>query len=373
MREEIGSYSPYGKTEESVALCMTESNGMRRRFVQAAEKVSRELSEELGSNLLAAYIYGSVARGNCRESSDVDLHIVVRDYAKVEHMPHMNWVGKIPVGVSPHPLSFYKISPEWVLRNIDVAAGWEGLWELDGVMILYDPSNLVFPFKEKITPILNNELLLKARANISFKTAMTEIAKVKRELSEAALDQAFVHMYALGGGGEEYSGAAVHVLKTVVKFSGLPLTKRRIWLRFKEACHKLNSSEIEGLLEGCYGMNRLDKKNLQEVFGKACDLINDIVTKSPVSEETIYDLEWFRLPFVEFMERAELQAALVYLLGSFSSNYLRLGSEDWQKQVRLTLEELMYKTAGLHNQRELEGRTRILQKTMDNIEKEWLS
>jgi hypothetical protein len=350
-----------------------ESNGMRRRFVQAAEKVSRKLSEELGSNLLAAYIYGSVARGNCRESSDVDLHIVVRDYAKVEHMPHMNWVGKIPVGVSPHPLSFYKISPEWILRNIDIAAGWEGLWELDSVIILYDPRNLVSPFRERMTPILDKELLLKARANISFKTAMTEIAKVKKELSEGALDQAFIHTYALAGGGEEYSGAAVQILKTVVRFSGLPLTTKRIWLRFKEACHKLNTSEIQGLLGECYGMNQLDRKKLQEAFGEACSLIDEIVIKSTVSKETIYDLERLKLSFAEFMERGETDAALVYLLGSFSSYYLGLSSEGWQKQTRLKLEELMYKTAGLHDQRELEVRTRILQKTMDNIEKEWLS
>jgi len=350
---------------------MVESNDTNLRFIQAAEKVFNKLCEGLGGNLLAAYIYGSVARGNCRESSDVDLHIVVKDYSPVEHLPHINWVDKIPVGVSPHSLSFYETTPEWILNNTDIAAGWEGLWELDKIIILYDPSNLVFPFKEKISPVLNNESLLKARANISFKTAMTETAKVNKELGEAALDQALVHTYALGGGGEEYSGAAVQVLKTVVKFSGLPLTKRRIWLRFKDACRKLNTSEIQSLLVECYGMRQLDKKNLQESFSEACNLINEIITKFPVSKEIIYDLEWFKLPFVDFMERGETEAALVYLLGGFSSNYLGPSPEGWQKQVRMKLEELLYKAAGLHNKKELKNRVKNIQKVIDNIKEEW--
>ena len=219
---------------------LTDDDETFLKFLGAAQKASKALLKELGDNLLASYVYGSLARGNYRKSSDVDLHIVLRDYAQAESVPHTKWVGNVPVGVSPHPLGFYNTTSEWILENIDTAARWEGLWELAKIIILYDPNNLVPPFQKKILPILGNESLLKARAKLSFELVKPEAAKVKMETSKGALVQAICHMYALGGGGDAYSGAAVHVLKTVVRFSGLPLTTQRIWLRFVEACSKLN-------------------------------------------------------------------------------------------------------------------------------------
>jgi hypothetical protein len=341
------------------------------RFFRAAKKVSKALSDELGDNLLAAYVYGSLARGDYRKSSDVDLHIVLKDYAQAEDIPHTKWVGNVPVGVSPHQLSFYKITPDWILENMDTAAGWEGLWELAKIIVLHDPDNLVSSFQEKITPILSNELLLKSRADISFKAATIETAKVKKELSEGALDQALCHMYALGGGGDAYSGAAVHILKTVVKFSGLPLTTQRIWLRFMEACRKLNILEIQNLLEDCYGINQLNQENLQEIIGETYNLVNDVI-KSLVPLEVTYDLERFKLAIAEHLERGETGAAYVYILGFFSSSYLGLSPEGEQKQIRLKLKDLLYKTSRVCSQKELEDRMEILQKAINEIRKELL-
>jgi hypothetical protein len=340
------------------------------RFFRAAKKASKALSDELGDNLLAAYVYGSLARGDYRKSSDVDLHIVLKDYAQAEDIPHTKWVGNVPVGVSPHPLSFYKTTPDWILENKDTAAGWEGLWELAKIIVLHDPDNLVSSFQEKIIPILSNELLLKSRADISFKAASIETAKVKKELSEGALDQALCHMYALGGGGDAYSGAAVHILKTVVKFSGLPLTTQRIWLRFMEACHKLNALELQKLLEDCYGMNQLNQENLQEIIGEAYNLVNDVISKSLVPPEATYDLERFKLAIAEHLERGETGAAYVYILGSFSSSYLGLSPEGEQKQIRLKLKDLLYKTSRVCSQKELEDRMEILQKAINEIRKD---
>ena len=342
------------------------------RLIRAAKKVSKALSKELGDNLLATYVYGSLARGDYRKSSDVDLHIVLGDYAQADDIPHTKWIGNIPVGVSPHPLAFYKTTPEWILENIDTAAGWEGLWELAKIIVLYDPDNLVSSFQEIITPILNNESLLKARANISFKAAKTEAAKVEKELSEGTLDQALVHMYALGGGGEEYSGAAVHVLKTIVKFSGLPLTTQRIWLRFMEACHKLNRSELQNLLEDCYGMDQLNRENLQEIVNETYNLVNDVIAKSLVPPEAIYNLERFKLAIAEHLERGEIGAAYVYILGGFSSYFLGLSSEGQQKQIRLKLGELLCKASGIRSQRELDDRLKILKNAMNKIQKDLL-
>jgi hypothetical protein len=354
-------------------LFVKKSDSTNLRLIRAAKKVSKALSKELGDNLLATYVYGSLARGDYRKSSDVDLHIVLEDYAQADDIPHTKWIGNIPVGVSPHPLAFYKTTPEWILENIDTTAGWEGLWELAKIIVLYDPDNLVSSFQEKITPILNNESLLKARANISFKVAKTEAAKAEKELSEGTLDQAICHMYALGGGGDAYSGAAVHVLKTIVKFSGLPLTTQRIWLRFTEACHKLNKSELQNLLEDCYGMDQLNQENLQEIVNETYNLVNDVIAKSLVPPEVIYNLERFKLAIAEHLERGEIGAAYVYILGGFSSYFLGLSSEGWQKQIRPKLGELLCKASRIRSQRELDDRLKILKIAMNKIQKDLLS
>ena len=296
-------------------LWIKENDRAYSKLLRAAEKTSSALSEKLGDNLVAVYVYGSVARGDCVGSSDVDLHIVLRDYAQAKDLPHTNWVGDVPVEVSPHRLSFYKTTPDWLRENIDEAAGWEGLWEMEEIIVLYDPGDLISPFKERITPVLNDKSLLRARANISFKAATTEMEEVKRDISEGALDRALVHMYALGGGGDAYSGVAVQVLKTVIKFAGLPLTTRRIWLRFREACQKLNAPGLQSLLEGCYGMGRLDQKNLQEVFGEALSLANEVAAKPPFPEEPIHEVERFKLDFAEFTGGGEIGAAHVLHLG----------------------------------------------------------
>jgi hypothetical protein len=178
-------------------------------------------------------------------------------------------------------------------------------------------------------------------------------------------------MYALGGGGDAYSGAAVHILKTVVKFSGLPLTTQRIWLRFMEACRKLNILEIQNLLEDCYGINQLNQENLQEIIGETYNLVNDVI-KSLVPLEVTYDLERFKLAIAEHLERGETGAAYVYILGFFSSSYLGLSPEGEQKQIRLKLKDLLYKTSRVCSPKELEDRMEILQKAINEIRKELL-
>lgn len=64
---------------------------------------------------------------------------------------------------------------------------------------------------------------------------------------------------------------------------------------------------------------------------------------------------------------------MYYILGGFSAVYRELGSEGGRGQVRLKLEELLYKIAGLNSQRELEDRARIALKAMNSIKGELLS
>jgi len=318
---------------------------------------------------VAAYIYGSVARGDCVESSDVDVHIVLKDNAKIKNMPHVKWIRDVKVDISPHPLIFYKIPPEWILKNINTAAKWEGLWETEKIIILYDPQNIVSSFKEKITPIIHDKRLLRARAQISLEAAINGTTKVEEKLMEESLGQAISYMYSLRGG-EGYSGVAPQLLKTVIKFSGLPLTVRRIWIRFKEACNKLNMPEIYELLRKCYGMNQLERENLQEVIDKVYYLIKKIIMNSLISEKTIHDLQRFRLALSEFLESGEIEAAHVYLLGTLSANYLNLKlPEKCREHVKLELERSMCKIAGLYEAKELKGRIEIAQRAINILKR----
>ncbi|MCS7374926.1 MAG: hypothetical protein NDF56_08105 [archaeon GB-1845-036] len=50
---------------------------------------------------------------------------------------------------------------------------------MEKIIILYDPQSIVFSFKEKITPIIHDKRLLKARVQISLETAINGIAKVE--------------------------------------------------------------------------------------------------------------------------------------------------------------------------------------------------
>lgn len=88
--------------------------------------------------------------------------------------------------------------------------------------------------------------------------------------------------------GEIFS-SSTQLLKTAIKLSRLPPTARQVWLRFREACDKLNMPEVQELLGGCYGMRQLKRENLQEVVDEACRLVNDGAVKTHIPRETSND------------------------------------------------------------------------------------
>jgi len=53
------------------------------------KKALKALFKEFGENIVTVYIYGSVAQGDCVESSDVNVHIVLKDNVKLKDIPHM--------------------------------------------------------------------------------------------------------------------------------------------------------------------------------------------------------------------------------------------------------------------------------------------
>jgi len=59
------------------------------------KKALKALFKEFGENIVTVYIYGSVARGDCVESSDVNVHIVLKDNVKLkETTPSFYWYAK---------------------------------------------------------------------------------------------------------------------------------------------------------------------------------------------------------------------------------------------------------------------------------------
>ena len=140
----------------------------------------------------------------------------------------------------------------------------------------------------------------------------------------------------------------------MIKLSGLPLTVRRIWIRFKEACNKLNMPEVQELLRNCYGMSQLKRETIQDVIDKVCYLIKKIIVKSLIPKEAIYDLRRSRLALSELLESGESEATHVYLLGALSANYLSLKfPENCREHVKSELEKSMRKIAGVYGAKEL--------------------
>lgn len=75
------------------------------------QEACARLARDLGERLVAVALYGSHARGQAREDSDIDLFLVVRDLprdpverARLLRMPLM--------GLGPAPLSLNAVTPE---------------------------------------------------------------------------------------------------------------------------------------------------------------------------------------------------------------------------------------------------------------------
>ncbi len=75
---------------------MEDRETVRRRFQDALDALVSELEKDL--YVLAAIVYGSVARGEAWERSDVDLTIVIRD--GLERVPPYRWLDQDGINVS---------------------------------------------------------------------------------------------------------------------------------------------------------------------------------------------------------------------------------------------------------------------------------
>lgn len=103
---------------------------MTRKVPARIRKLMKELKEGLvqiyGDKLKAVYLYGSYARGDYREGSDVDVMILLKDYSNYwkEYMRSSDYVSDISLKYDVTVSSLLMKEIQWkesdmpVLRNI---------------------------------------------------------------------------------------------------------------------------------------------------------------------------------------------------------------------------------------------------------------
>ena len=325
------------------------------RFIKAARMALKILMDRFGDEIVAAYIYGSIARGDYTESSDIDIHIIIKHKELMNNIPRNLWIEDLKVDISPHHISFYKLTPQWILDHINTTCRWEGLWELENIIILYDPENLVSNFREKILPILSNDKLIRARAKVSFNEALKQLSNVENLIERNLIDRAITSMYMLRGGGGP-SGAVPNILKTIIKLSCIQLTVRRIWIKFRRACHKLRSRELLDYIKECYELSKIDLKTINE----ALSLVNQFSNSIGVDER---ELKRFKMTVQEFINEEEMEAAYIFMIGSITSKYDAL-INTIPRTLRFEAKNILLKIAGISNHEDLTQRIKSLYKAI---------
>lgn len=329
-------------------------------YMEAARIALSILMEKFGVEIVAAYIYGSVARGDFTRNSDVDIHLVVKNNEVIKRMPEYLWIDNVKVDISPHHVSFYETSPQWILNNVEIAAKWEGLWELRDVIILHDPHGIVSSFRAKILPILDNEELIRVRAKASLNDAEREYANARDLLDKNILDKAVVHMYLLRGGGGS-SGALPSILKSIIKLSGLPLTVRRIWIRFRSACSRLSMTDIMDLVRKGYGFTRIESKWLIEELNELLEISNSL----PIDKR---NLMLFKSTILELIDEKEFETAYVFMIGSTALIY-QLIQNNVPPDTKKQLEGVLLKIANVSSPSQFMNRLEVVEGLIEKLKK----
>lgn len=79
-----------------------------------AKKIAREYTKVLRSSLHVdqAFLFGSHARGNVREESDVDLLIISRDFVRMPFMQRLELLNQLRTGSALEaPMDIIEVTP----------------------------------------------------------------------------------------------------------------------------------------------------------------------------------------------------------------------------------------------------------------------
>ena len=139
-----------GREQGINLVVMTKSKQIR--MDKALNKFIEKLGERLGDNLVSVVLFGSSAREDWDESSDLDLLIIVEEYDEIETILIDICVGIVmDYGVSIAPII-------WDVEDLNANIKYKSplfLTLLLGYKILYDETNF---FRNKIREIKKKDI-----------------------------------------------------------------------------------------------------------------------------------------------------------------------------------------------------------------------
>ncbi len=111
----------------------------QRHLEQDVEHIVPALVHALGDQLLALVLYGSMARGEAKEGSDIDLYVIVEDRAPLPEHPidRAQWLyDRLPPGsrgdVSLHTDTRSEFESGFPSLYLDLGLDGRILWEREG-------------------------------------------------------------------------------------------------------------------------------------------------------------------------------------------------------------------------------------------------
>ncbi len=125
------------------------------------EKFFNIILEHFGEKLVSFIIYGSVARGDYRRNSDIDIFIVVEDALPSGRLPRTNLMEKLVSKLDPYLDKLidqgYEVSVSPIIKTTDEAKLLRPLYldMIDDAIILYDKNHFFSKVLEKLRNRLN--------------------------------------------------------------------------------------------------------------------------------------------------------------------------------------------------------------------------
>ncbi|MCG7848895.1 MAG: nucleotidyltransferase domain-containing protein [ANME-2 cluster archaeon] len=125
---------------------------MNPHKISLAKQYSTLAETVLGNNLVSVFLFGSVARGEDTEQSDIDIMTVVNGYPTTEQLGKLGRTGRFNeqrgYGIFKD-VSCALVTRDRFLSNLEMGAPREGINPLTDALILYD-TGLMKDLKEQL-------------------------------------------------------------------------------------------------------------------------------------------------------------------------------------------------------------------------------
>jgi len=340
---------------------------VQQRFIGLARRVANDLLAER-KDILSIYIYGSVGRGEATPESDIDLHVVIDRVQRPEPAHEDRQINGIAVGIAYHSKRIYQADLEsWLETDegLKAIARSESIWEVRDALLLYDVHGLARRFQEQAELASSLPDVLKARASLSLQRARQAFDELRTIYDEKNLGHAIVSLFRLTGGSGK-AGVVPLLMRAIIQRADLPLTARRIGVRTKAACEKLNRQDLHQKILGLLGIHAITPEILsmtQSAFFTAYDYARELVDEICDPDIPLYrELRrtWFNehfrqkilCNFREFTDSGHPDGAFAFAVG-YSAHLLARGDEypnTWLKQVGVEkLNRVVEYVAGVAN------------------------